>query len=389
MKKSLLQGIDRFDFSTLAGERVALLTNYTAIDKNGIPLVKKAVDAGVDVTCIFSPEHGFFPVAQDMESVEKHNKIQGIPVYSLYGSTEASLRPDPALFDMFDIVVYDIQDIGSRYYTYLATLAFFMDALQKKQRRLIILDRVNPIGGEVEGAMLDAENYRSFVGYIPLLHRHGLTTAEIACYYYRLKDFSFPIEVFKVLGLKRSLFYDEYDYPWVPTSPNMPTVDAAVLYPGGCLVEGTTLSEGRGTTMPFNLVGAPGIDPMRAKCGLDELELPGISFIPMEFRPMFQKHSAERCGGVYISVTDRRSVRPLRAFIAILQYFRKVMGDSGFFRDKPYEFIDSVPAVDLLLGDRNLIEMFRKFADPDEIGTYLTAHEEAAKKYFSDFRIYV
>lgn len=388
MKKSLLQGIDRFDFSTLEGERVALLTNYTAIDRDGIPLVKKAVDAGINVTCVFSPEHGFFPVAQDMESVEKHNKIQGLPVYSLYGSSEASLRPDPALFDLFDIVIYDIQDIGSRYYTYLATLAFFMDELQKKQRRLIILDRVNPIGGEVEGAMLDTENYRSFVGYIPLLHRHGMTSAEIACYYYRLKDFNFPIEIYKVLGLKRSLFYDDYDYPWVPTSPNMPTVDAAVLYPGGCLVEGTTLSEGRGTTMPFNLVGAPGIDPVRTKCELDELGLPGISFIPMEFRPMFQKHSAECCGGVYVALTDRRFVKPLRAFISILQYFRRVMGDDGFFRDKPYEFIDSIPAVDLLLGDRDLIEMFRKFADADEIDSYLAAHEEAAKKQFSDFRIY-
>ncbi len=387
-RKKLLQGIDTFDFSSLKGRRVAVIANYTSIDKDGVSLVEKMTASGLNVTAVFSPEHGFFPVAQDMECVGTENKINDIPVFSLYGNSVETLAPKDEYFDLFDTVVYDIQDIGSRYYTYLATLAIFMDKLQKIQRELVVLDRMNPIGGSFEGSLLDDENYKSFVGYIPLFHRHGLTSGEIAAYYRKLKKYDFPFKIAKLQGWERDSFADDYDYPWLPTSPNMPTVDTAVLYPGGCLLEGTELSEGRGTTMPFLLAGSHGLDPFKLKKELDKENIPGITFIPMEFRPMFQKLSMKRCGGVYIALTDRKKARPLRAYISIIRVFRKMLGDDGFFRAKPYEFIDKIPAIDLLLGDKALIEMFRNSAESREIDSYLQKCEESFEEQFSGSRFY-
>ena len=387
-RKKLLQGIDTFDFSSLKGKKVAVIVNYTSIDKNGISLVEKMVNSGLNVTAVFSPEHGYFPVAQDMESVGIENKISNIPVLSLYGNSVETLAPKDEFFDLFDTVVYDIQDIGSRYYTYLATLAIFMDKLQKNPRELIVLDRMNPIGGTFEGSLLDDKNYKSFVGYIPLFHRHGMTSGEIAAYYYKLKKYDFPFKIAKLKGWSRISYADDYDYPWLPTSPNMPAIDTAILYPGGCLLEGTELSEGRGTTMPFLLAGTHGLDPFQLKKELDKENIQGITFIPMEFRPMFQKQAMKRCGGVYIALTDREKVKPFRSYISIIQVFRKMLGDEGFFRAKPYEFIDKIPAIELLLGDTTLIEMFYNFADYREIDSYLNKCEENFEKQFSEFRFY-
>jgi uncharacterized protein YbbC (DUF1343 family) len=388
MKMELLQGTDTFDFQTLKGRKAALIANHTSVDKKGVSTVEKCIAAGADVTAIFSLEHGYFPVAQDMECVGKENRIKNIPVFSLYGDDSSSLSPDPNLFQLFDTVIYDIQDIGSRYYTYLASLAMFMDKLNEVPRELIVLDRINPIGGELEGTLLDDTKYKSFVGYFPLCHRHGLTSAEAALYYYDLKGYTFPITVSRLSGWKRDTFFDDYDYPWMPTSPNMPCIDTAVLYPGACLLEGTELSEGRGTTFPFHVAGAPGIDPFKLKSELDSLDMPGLIFTPLEFRPMFQKHSMKRCGGVYISVMDRKATKPLRAFLRIIQIFRRTLGDENFFRVKPYEFIRNIPAIDLLLGDKVLIGLFRNFASFSEIDDYLSECEQRSENYFDQYRIY-
>lgn len=388
MKKKLLQGIDLFDVESVKGEKVALIANHTSINRAGRSIISIFQEKGVNVTAVFSLEHGFFPVAQDMESVGKENKVQGVPVYSLYGDNENSLRPDTKHFDEFDIVIYDIQDVGSRYYTYLASLAMFMDLLEDSGKKLIVLDRINPIGGKIEGSMLQVEKYRSFVGYYPLMHRHGLTSVEFAGYYYKTKKFSFELEIVKVQGWERDSYFDNYDYPWIPTSPNMPTVDAAILYPGGCLVEGTELSEGRGTTFPFQVIGNELTDPFQLKNNLDAQNIEGISFSPLEFRPMFQKCSMKRCGGVYISLTDREKVKPFRAYLQIMQVLRKMFGDEGYFRTKAYEFIEDIPAIELLLGDEKLIEMFYNFADFKEIDSYLTDCENKAQEFFKEFLIY-
>ena len=387
-RKQLLQGIDTFDFSSLKGKKIAVIANYTSIDKNGVSLVEKMTGYGLNIAVIFSPEHGYFPVAQDMECVGTENKISNIPVISLYGNSVETLAPKDEFFDLFDTVVYDIQDIGSRYYTYLATLAIFMDKLQKIPRELVVLDRMNPIGGAFEGSLLDDATYKSFVGYVPLFHRHGMTSGEIAAYYYKLKKYDFPFKIAQLQGWSRNSFADGYDYPWLPTSPNMPTLDTAILYPGGCLLEGTELSEGRGTTMPFLLAGTHELDPFKLKKELDKENIPGITFIPMEFRPMFQKQAGKRCGGVYIALTGREQVKPFRSYISIIQVFRKMLGDEGFFRARPYEFIDKIPAIELLLGDKTLIDMFYNFADCREIDSYLGKCEENFEKQFSEFRFY-
>ncbi|HSW60106.1 MAG TPA: DUF1343 domain-containing protein [bacterium] len=388
MKKKLFQGVDKFNFNSLKGRKTALIVNHTSVDRSGISTVEKMVASGVNVTAVFSLEHGYFPVAQDMESVGKENKIGNIPVFSLYGDSVHSLKPDPALFDMFDVAVYDIQDVGSRYYTYLASLAMFMDELHNHPKELIILDRINPIGGTVEGSLLDDTEFKSFVGYFPLFHRHGLTSAEVARYYHNLRKCDFPLKIETVTGWERDSFMDEYDYPWMPTSPNMPTVDAAILYPGGCLLEGTELSEGRGTTFPFQVAGFPGIDPFILKKELDKLKIEGITFIPLEFRPMFQKQAMRRCGGVYIALTDRSIVKPLRAYISIIHIFRKMIGETDFFRTKPYEFIEDIPAIDLLLGEKTLIDMFYNFATEKEIDEHLKKCEKRADEMFKQFKIY-
>ncbi len=388
MKKELLQGVDNFDFDCLKGKRVALIANHTSVDRTGVSTIEKCLCKGVDVTAVFSLEHGYFPVAQDMESVGKENRIKNIPVFSLYGEDSSSLSPDPALFQLFDTVIYDIQDIGSRYYTYLASLAMFMEKLNENPRELIIFDRINPIGGKVEGSLLDDSKYKSFVGYFPLFHRHGLTSAEAGLYFYKLKGYTFPIQVSKVKGWYRDSFFDEYDYPWIPTSPNMPSIDTAVIYSGACLLEGTELSEGRGTTFPFHVAGAPEIDPFKLKEELDSLEIPGLVFTPLEFRPMFQKHSMKRCGGVYFSIINRKTVQPLRSFIRIIQIFRGILGEEGFLRVKPYEFIKNIPAIDLLLGDKVLVGQFRNFARFNEIDDYLSDCESKAEEYFRPYHLY-
>lgn len=375
-RTALRQGIDRFDRALVGKERVALIANHTAVDRAGKPTPVVLREAGVRLSCIFSLEHGYFPVAQDMEAVGKEQRLFGVPVISLYGDSPASLAPATTHLDRFDTVIYDVQDIGSRYYTYLQSLTLFMDTLAAEPRRLIVLDRINPIDGvTVEGSPLDGR-YASFVGRFPIPHRHGLTTGEAARLYYRWKGYSFPFEVVTIEGWQRDSFADAYDIPWMPTSPNMPTLDTAILYPGGCLVEGTNLSEGRGTTFPFHVIGAPGIDPFTLAEQVARLSLPGISAMPLEFRPMFQKHAGKRCGGIYLSVTDRAKVRPLRAYLAILQVFRGILGDEGFFRAKPYEFVSDIPAIELLLGDRRLIELFYDKAPAKELDIYLSTAEE-------------
>ncbi len=387
MPDSLSQGIDRIDLTALKDRRIALITNHTAVDKQGIPTISRLQTAGLSITAIFSLEHGYFPVAQDMESVGTEQKLCNVPVLSLYGDHEATLSPDQELFGLFDTVIYDVQDIGSRYYTYIQSLTLFMDALEKTPRELIVLDRVNPIGGAVEGSVLE-EKYQSFVGRFPLPHRHGFTTGEAAQYYYTIKGYSFPFTVIYMEGWKRDRYFDQWSLCWIPTSPNMPTLDTALLYPGACLIEGTELSEGRGTTFPFHFTGAPGVNPFMLADTFNLSGLPGVTALPLECRPMFQKHAMRRCGGIYLTITDRNSIKPLRTFIAIVNLFRDLLSDVGFFRAKPYEFVADIPAIELLLGDKKLIDMFYRKASFTEIDAYLTETETAWEKQAAPFKKY-
>ncbi len=385
-ESKLLHGFNVIDVSLLQNKRVALISNHTAVDKRGNSTLKLLLEKNVNVTLLFSLEHGFFPVAQDMESVAEKETIENIPVCSLYGDSFSSLSPDASVFSKFDVVLYDVQDVGSRYYTYVQSLTIFMDVLQKKGKvPLFIADRINPIDGiTVEGAWSE-DAYHSFVGRFPMLHRHGMTTAELADYYYRLNSYTFPIHYFKIEGWDRNTYFDDHDYPWLPLSPNMPTLDAAVAYPGGCLVEGTNISEGRGTTTPFLLKGFKGLNSFRLKEKCDELNIDGAVFMPLDFRPMFQKCSMEHCGGIYMHINDRKLFKPVRAYIKILNLFREFIKDEEFFRKKAYEFVTNIPAIELLLANEKLIELFYKKAPFDEIDSFLSENEKdfaEHRKYF-------
>jgi len=252
-----------------------------------------------------------------------------------------------------DAVVYDIQDIGTRYYTYVWTLLHMMQACAARDVEVIVLDRPNPIGGvEVEGGFI-REGYRSFVGRASLPNRHGLTAGEVARLVNDTEKVGCRLEVVTANGWRRDQYFDETGLPWVNPSPNMPQLDTALVYPGMCLIEGTELSEGRGTTRPFEVVGAPFVSYAEAHqlaTLLHKEDLPGIRFRPIVFTPTFQKHAGRRCGGVHLHVVDRRTFRPYLTGLAVLRAFRQLFPTNFRWRTREYEFVKDKPAIDLLAG---------------------------------------
>jgi uncharacterized protein YbbC (DUF1343 family) len=339
---------------TLRGKRVGLLVNPTAVGADLRHAVDLFIAAGVQVVCLFGPEHGVRGDAQDMVGVaEARDSVTGLPMYSLYGADEASLIPRPEMLAGLDAVVFDMQDIGSRYYTYVWTLLHMMQVAAPLGVEVIVLDRPNPIGGtEVEGGAI-RPGYRSFVGRVSMPVRHGMTAGEIAGMCNETEGLGCKLSVVAMRGWRRDHDFDATSLPWVLPSPNMPTLDTAYVYPGMCLVEGTELSEGRGTTRPFELVGAPCVSYAEARALAEALEredLPGVRFRPVVFTPMFQKHARRRCGGLQLHVVSRRSFRPYLTGVAVLRAFRHMFPDDFQWRTREYEFVAHHPAVDLLTG---------------------------------------
>ncbi|HZN54239.1 MAG TPA: DUF1343 domain-containing protein [Candidatus Polarisedimenticolaceae bacterium] len=338
------------------GARLGVVAHPASIDAGGRHLVDRLISDGrFRVVRLFGPEHGVRGEAQDMESVgEAVDRATGLPVVSLYGDTEASLRPTPEHLRGLDAIVYDLQDVGSRYYTFVYTLSFVMEAARDARIPVVVLDRPNPIGGlAIEGPVLEPE-MASFVGRFPVPVRHGLTTGELAHLFRDHFGIGGDVRVVPMTGWTRAQHFEETGLPWVLPSPNMPTPDTARLYPGGCLVEGTNLSEGRGTTRPFELVGAPWLDAatlaeMLAQAG-DAEGLDGVMFRAASFRPMFQKHAGRTCGGVQVHVTDRDRARPFATYLVLLREIRALAPDLFDWRRERYEFVDDRLAIDLLLG---------------------------------------
>lgn len=250
-----------------------------------------------------------------------------------------------------DEIVFDVPDVGSRYYTFIWTLALCMKACEPLGIKVTVLDRPNPINGVTkEGPILDPA-YASFVGLYPLQIRHGMTMGEVGRH---LKEAHFPgvdLRVIEVEGWNRSLYLDETDFPWAMPSPNMPTVDTAVVYPGMCLLEGTQLSEGRGTTRPFEIFGAPYIDGWALAEDLNSQSLPGCRFRPYQFQPTFQKHAEQLCQGCHLHVTDRRAFRSFLTGCVILQRINHLYPDDFKWLDPPYEYEENLMPIDILLGN--------------------------------------
>lgn len=358
-------------FAPLQGKRVGLVTHPAAVSsdlRHAMELVATA--PGVRLQAIFGPEHGLHGQAQDLIAVggdESHPPLEGIAIHSLYGSDAASLRPVPEQLRDLDVLLIDMQDVGSRYYTFQATMRYCLQVAIPMGLEVIVADRPNPLGGEVVEGPAVTPGHESFVSVHNLATRHGLTMGELALLYEReLGLDGGELRVIPCEGWKRSRHFDETGLPWVLPSPNMPTPDTAIVYPGQCLLEGTNLSEGRGTTRPFELCGAPWIDGGRLARQMNGESLPGVKFRPVRFRPTFQKHAGIDCGGLQVHVTDRRTFEPVRTGLALLAALRELSGDHFRWRTEPYEFVSDPIAIDLLFGsarERALLEAGRPWRD--------------------------
>ncbi len=336
----------------LSSARVGLVANPTAVNRgldHAADLLHRS--PAVDLRCLFGPEHGLRGSAQDMAAVADHtDPATGLPVASLYGDTLASLSPTQEQLARLDVLLFDIQDVGARYYTYGATLALCMRAAAASWVKVVVLDRPNPIGGAaVEGGGLD-EGLENFCGLYPVPQRHGMTLGELARLYNETFGIGCELDVATCEGWSRSAYYDQCGLPWVMPSPNMPTPDTALVYPGMCLLEGANLSEGRGTTRPFELFGAPFIDGPRLAEELRRHDLPGVVFRPCVIEPAFHKFQGQRCGALQLHVSDRDAFEPYRTGLAVLVAVRKLWPESFAWRTEPYEFRADVPAIDLLTG---------------------------------------
>ena len=348
-------GLDRLvdaGFSELKGARVGLLCHAASVGSDLRHITVACRDAGVDVVRCFGPEHGIWADAQDMIAVDADavEPVTGVPVRSLYGRDEASLAPRVEDLADVDVLLVDLQDVGSRYYTYVYTAALALAPAARADTEVWVLDRPNPISGvRVEGN-LTRRDHRSFVGMWPLPNRHGLTIGEVCRLLDAREGLGGRLRVVEMSGWSREMYHDETGVPWVQPSPNMPTLDTAVVYPGMCLIEGTNLSEGRGTTRPFELIGADFIDPFELSAALATTPLRGVTFRPVFFRPTFHKFGETSIGGVALHVTDRATFEPLRCGLHLLAMVRRLYGDALKWRTAVYEFVDEQLAIDLLFG---------------------------------------
>ncbi|HET9227591.1 MAG TPA: DUF1343 domain-containing protein [Thermoanaerobaculia bacterium] len=345
-------GLERLlaDPSRLAGRRYGVLAHGASITKDARP-IHRALAAVATPRALFGPEHGYYGIEQDMVASESQtDPWTGVPINSLYGDSEHSLKPCPCAFNGLDLLVIDLQDVGSRYYTYAATAIWAAEAALAQGCEVWVLDRPNPIGGEVVEGDLLRPGYESFVGAFRMPVRHGLTMGELVLLEAKRRGWDGPLEIWKMEGWRRSMTWEETGLPWIAPSPNMPTTVTALVYPGGCLVEATELSEGRGTTRPFQLTGAPHIDPVKLADGLNARGLAGIAFVPTYFRPQFQKHATQVCGGVELVVTDPNALRSYRTGVELLDEIHRLDPEGFEWREKPYEFVSDRPAIDLLTG---------------------------------------
>ena len=357
VKKSVLIGLDLVERAwpkNLRNARVGLVAHPASVNgklEHAVSLCLKSKK--FKLTTLFGPQHGILGQTQDnmIEWEGFRDAATGLPVYSLYGT---SRKPRPEMLADVDALVIDLQDVGSRYYTFIWTLELCMQACRESGKSLIVLDRPNPIGGHLaEGPMLEPE-FASFVGLRPIPVRHGMTIGEIGSY---LRDTFHPgldYGVIPLQGWKRTMWFDKTCLPWVMPSPNMPTLDTALVYPGMCLFEATNISEGRGTTRPFEIFGAPFIRSETIVNVLREFKLPGVIFRPLSFQPTFQKHAGLLCGGAQIHVTDREKFKPFKTGVAILKAIHNTYPRDFKWKQPPYEYEEINMPIDILAGSNRL-----------------------------------
>ena len=345
----------------IAGRRVGLITNPTGVDRglrSGVDLLRRS-DA-VELVALFGPEHGVRGEAQaGVKVAGEVDARTGLPVHSLYGETQ---RPTPEMLDGLDALVFDVQDVGVRYATYISTMAYAQEAASTAGLTFVVLDRPNPITGHlIEGNLLDPV-FASFVGVHPVPIRHGMTAGELARLFAAERGWAAPLVV-PMRGWRRDHWFDETGLPWVQPSPNLPTLDTVTLYSGTCLIEGTNVSEGRGTTRPFEYVGAPWLDPFRLAAEMEGRGLPGCGYRPVFFSPTFSKHAGQICGGVQVHVIDRAVFRPVELGIHLLEAIRALAPKVFAWRESP----EGRFFVDLLLGSGQPRRLLDGGSGPDEV----------------------
>lgn len=344
----------------LKGKRIGLITNHTGVDSSLTQNLDLMLQNGLHVGALFSPEHGFYGDYPDAIPIEGHAHETGIPIYSLYGK---NLAPEDYMLENLDALVFDIQDIGARYYTYVATMLLAMEKASARGIPFYVLDRPNPIGGiKVEGG-LTREGWSSFVGYASVAIRHGMTAGEIALMEAARRGWPEPAVV-PAEGWRRDMYFQDTGLPWVPTSPNAPSLEMALAYPGTCLIEGTNLSEGRGTALPFQVFGAPWVDGRKLASALNSLNIPGARFRPVVFRPSCDKWSGEVCRGVQIHVLDRESFCPVCTGVKILFVLRDTHPGKFSLRNPDSE---GRYFLDLLAGGPELRVFLQSQNGPDEL----------------------
>jgi uncharacterized protein YbbC (DUF1343 family) len=385
-------GLDRLldgpDQRLIAGQRVGLVCNPASIDAR----FRHAVDrlaAASDWTlgAIFGPQHGFRSDLQEnmIESPHAADDKRRVPIYSLYSETR---EPTREMVADLDVLVIDLQDVGTRIYTYIYTMANCLRAARRHGIRVVVCDRPNPIGGDqIEGATLDPA-YASFVGQFPSPMRHGMTIGELARLFNDHFGLAAAVDVVPMEGWQRSMYFDDTGLAWVLPSPNIPTLDTAIVYPGAVLFEGTTISEGRGTTRPFELIGAPWIDGERLADEMNAKRLPGAQFRPIVFEPTFHKHAKETCGGCQVHVTDRRSFAPVRAGVELIAALRRQAPDRFAWRNPPYEYEHDKWPIDILYGSDRLRTTIDAGGDPGVLAAEWRRDEDAFRALRQPFLLY-
>ncbi len=390
-KKPVLTGLDLIGKrwpKDLKAARVGLVVHPASIDhrlEHAVTVCARSKK--FKLTTLFGPQHGIMGQTQDnmIEWEGFRDPATDLPVYSLYGKTR---KPAPETLADVDMLVIDLQDVGARYYTFIWTLDLCMQACHEAGKTAIVLDRPNPIGGHVtEGPVLTPE-FSSFVGLRPLPVRHGMTIGEIGVYlcatFYPGLDF----RLVAMQGWKRKMWFDETRLPWVLPSPNMPTLDTALVYPGMCLLEGTNISEGRGTTRPFEIFGAPFIHPETLVKTLSGFKLPGVVFRPLSFQPTFQKHANALCGGAQIHVTDREKFKPFKTGVAILKAIHNTWPRDFAWKEPPYEYEEVKMPIDILAGTDRLRKDIESWKELNEMEAWWKEETKAFEKVRKEYLIY-
>lgn len=376
-------------FNEFSKLRIGVLCHSASVDEKLCHIIDILADAGLKVEMIFAPEHGFFANAQDQVSIENtfHPKYK-IPIISLYGKNTHSLSVDAQKLRNIDVILIDLQDVGARYYTFVWTAALLIKSAAKTEIAVRVLDRPNPINGiSIEGPVQD-EDFLSFVGLYRLPIRHGMTIGEMLSYVVSSENLELDFEIIKMQVWQRTMWFDETGLPWVLPSPNMPTLDTAIVYPGMCLLEGTNLSEGRGTTKPFEIFGAPFIDQYKLCENLNNLCLPGVIFRPLSFLPTFGKYSGKACGGAQIHIIDRDLFKPVITAFAIISEVISLYPSEFRFSSPPYEFEKERIPFDILSGSPKWRQMLLRQAPLDEFEKEFAESNEKLLAELYDFRIY-